>query len=151
MSTRGCSRVTLTSKVPPVLGRCLVWTPASSPVRRHFRGMSGRETADHPWFLSSYRRRPTHANRVRPLSDLSTAGAAEAMGERTWSPWDSTVPLRFLHAEAEVRPLRTKASSVRRFGSLPETGGVLLEGAGSTGSEERRVGKECRSRWSPYH
>ena len=22
---------------------------------------------------------------------------------------------------------------------------------GATGSEERRVGKECRSRWSPYH
>ena len=22
---------------------------------------------------------------------------------------------------------------------------------GGTGSEERRVGKECRSRWSPYH
>ena len=22
---------------------------------------------------------------------------------------------------------------------------------GSTRSEERRVGKECRSRWSPYH
>ena len=21
----------------------------------------------------------------------------------------------------------------------------------ATGSEERRVGKECRSRWSPYH
>src|SRR6266853_6330398 len=25
----------------------------------------------------------------------------------------------------------------------------VLEGLG--GSEERRVGKECRSRWSPYH
>ena len=24
-------------------------------------------------------------------------------------------------------------------------------GAGKTRSEERRVGKECRSRWSPYH
>src|SRR5688500_20073253 len=24
-------------------------------------------------------------------------------------------------------------------------------GAGSTRSEERRVGKECRSRWAPYH
>src|SRR3712207_7521683 len=24
-------------------------------------------------------------------------------------------------------------------------------GNGSTRSEERRVGKECRSRWSPYH
>src|SRR5256885_15905503 len=28
---------------------------------------------------------------------------------------------------------------------------VGLPRAGSTRSEERRVGKECRSRWSPYH
>ena len=27
----------------------------------------------------------------------------------------------------------------------------LLEASGSRRSEERRVGKECRSRWSPYH
>ena len=26
-----------------------------------------------------------------------------------------------------------------------------LAGVGATRSEERRVGKECRSRWSPYH
>ena len=26
----------------------------------------------------------------------------------------------------------------------------IMEG-GTTRSEERRVGKECRSRWSPYH
>ena len=25
------------------------------------------------------------------------------------------------------------------------------EGEGEGRSEERRVGKECRSRWSPYH
>ena len=25
------------------------------------------------------------------------------------------------------------------------------EGGGGVRSEERRVGKECRSRWSPYH
>ena len=25
------------------------------------------------------------------------------------------------------------------------------KGDGQTRSEERRVGKECRSRWSPYH
>ena len=35
-------------------------------------------------------------------------------------------------------------------------GNVLLEGMPGLGktmlrSEERRVGKECRSRWSPYH
>jgi len=26
-----------------------------------------------------------------------------------------------------------------------------MEGTGADRSEERRVGKECRSRWSPYH
>ena len=29
--------------------------------------------------------------------------------------------------------------------------GVLGETALAARSEERRVGKECRSRWSPYH
>ena len=28
--------------------------------------------------------------------------------------------------------------------------GAFIE-SGTTRSEERRVGKECRSRWSPYH
>ena len=39
-----------------------------------------------------------------------------------------------------------------------KAGTVLVEGVGVghrhvklTRSEERRVGKECRSRWSPYH
>src|SRR2546429_4622983 len=26
-----------------------------------------------------------------------------------------------------------------------------IDGSATTRSEERRVGKECRSRWSPYH
>ena len=45
------------------------------------------------------------------------------------------------------------------FASLPEIGPVLLNeaklriftGSLAERSEERRVGKECRSRWSPYH
>src|SRR3989441_215814 len=28
---------------------------------------------------------------------------------------------------------------------------ILLDDGGDQRSEERRVGKECRSRWSPYH
>ena len=28
---------------------------------------------------------------------------------------------------------------------------LLLVALGGCRSEERRVGKECRSRWSPYH
>src|SRR2546422_1837689 len=33
----------------------------------------------------------------------------------------------------------------------PGTGKKTDEGAHQQRSEERRVGKECRSRWSPYH
>src|SRR3712207_1094398 len=33
----------------------------------------------------------------------------------------------------------------------PAPGGARLPRAGEVRSEERRVGKECRSRWSPYH
>ena len=29
--------------------------------------------------------------------------------------------------------------------------GIILTGGPNSRSEERRVGKECRSRWSPYH
>jgi len=32
-----------------------------------------------------------------------------------------------------------------------ERGAVLVRGGLIARSEERRVGKECRSRWSPYH
>src|SRR3712207_9493311 len=39
------------------------------------------------------------------------------------------------------------------FARLWENGEHLLPVLGAAGlrSEERRVGKECRSRWSPYH
>src|SRR5277367_843093 len=33
----------------------------------------------------------------------------------------------------------------------PTAAGAPAEGAAAARSEERRVGKECRSRWSPYH
>ena len=39
---------------------------------------------------------------------------------------------------------------------VPRAGEIAIDGVsinkiGLTRSEERRVGKECRSRWSPYH
>ena len=41
----------------------------------------------------------------------------------------------------------------RRLISLMLASSLTLTSFGLTGcrSEERRVGKECRSRWSPYH
>ena len=35
--------------------------------------------------------------------------------------------------------------------AVPEVLLVKRADNGTTRSEERRVGKECRSRWSPYH
>ena len=34
---------------------------------------------------------------------------------------------------------------------MEELGGLQFMGSLRVRSEERRVGKECRSRWSPYH
>src|SRR5437868_8645009 len=39
----------------------------------------------------------------------------------------------------------------RNFSQSSRPWPACESGAGSTRSEERRVGKECRSRWSPYH
>ena len=45
------------------------------------------------------------------------------------------------------RALRGVYAKPRRGGLL----GVAVPPAPDARSEERRVGKECRSRWSPYH
>ena len=47
-----------------------------------------------------------------------------------------------LHFVASGTSLANKVTRVINNLTLP---------AGETRSEERRVGKECRSRWSPYH
>ena len=48
----------------------------------------------------------------------------------------------------------TKASVSIAMKKLRENGYIAVDGEGNLTllrSEERRVGKECRSRWSPYH
>ena len=57
----------------------------------------------------------------------------------------------------ELRVLRTtiKSRAYTQNGRAPiwgDVGGIVdLKRTAGTRSEERRVGKECRSRWSPYH
>ena len=50
------------------------------------------------------------------------------------------------------------AQETKQIGTVTTNGGNLnvrtgagLDNTAFTRSEERRVGKECRSRWSPYH
>src|SRR3989475_9626658 len=66
---------------------------------------------------------------------------------------------RFAEAETQIRAARAifdagrgpddleTAAIVTILGTVREDRGVAREAR----SEERRVGKECRSRWSPYH
>src|SRR2546429_4456739 len=49
------------------------------------------------------------------------------------SDLENAAKRRWLHAKSQIEPV----------------GGEALDH--KTRSEERRVGKECRSRWSPYH
>ena len=52
--------------------------------------------------------------------------------------------------QVEVSATR-RPSVVRSAAPLQVVSGVEMERLGYQRSEERRVGKECRSRWSPYH
>src|SRR3989441_12967385 len=60
-----------------------------------------------------------------------------ALGKTPPETWRKYEPLFREHATAVITPELLAALA-------------QVEGAGNR-SEERRVGKECRSRWSPYH
>src|SRR5207249_9251414 len=48
-------------------------------------------------------------------------------------------------------PGRTRTRSPTRTSSIPTSISPSPRTTSAVRSEERRVGKECRSRWSPYH
>ena len=63
-------------------------------------------------------------------------------------------------ANVQYRGTGRRKSSVARVILTPGTGNFVINGKEAreylasdvlNRSEERRVGKECRSRWSPYH
>ena len=48
-------------------------------------------------------------------------------------------------------PATPEALADLRIGDIVFLDGPIYTGREGMRSEERRVGKECRSRWSPYH
>src|SRR5258707_7542996 len=64
---------------------------------------------------------------------------------RYWRDWSSDVCSSDLAFDGPLQRLELLCLSSK-------TGAILWRrGAPAERSEERRVGKECRSRWSPYH
>ena len=54
--------------------------------------------------------------------------------------------LRFSTKEASIRMEKLLRSAISNYEQKSQQ-----KAENTTRSEERRVGKECRSRWSPYH
>ena len=67
---------------------------------------------------------------------------------------DVSTEKELLIAQTKKDPMKVftdKEFATRLIRGRETKEGSLLLGAGAFRSEERRVGKECRSRWSPYH
>src|SRR2546422_9823387 len=76
---------------------------------------------------------------------------ADATGARVAGrPRGLASALQKLERANEAAPMAANPSTAHLFIVNPLGGGAMMR-LFSTRSEERRVGKECRSRWSPYH
>src|SRR5438445_12800954 len=69
---------------------------------------------------------------------------------RYWRDWSSDVCSSDLVAVADRHPRAAGARALQIHHEEEDQGGEHDEGVVPR-SEERRVGKECRSRWAPYH
>jgi len=74
---------------------------------------------------------------------MSVGSGAEPKAQRHWT----TVPQVLEQAER----LRQQGNLARAQDLCRQVVAAQPRNAEALRSEERRVGKECRSRWSPYH
>ena len=56
-----------------------------------------------------------------------------------------------IYKDADLNLIKNKSIGIIGYGNQGRAQALNLLDSGMNRSEERRVGKECRSRWSPYH
>ena len=69
----------------------------------------------------------------------------------TTQPAGKQVDDASIHAALKTKLTADRFSNITNIDVNVTNGVVTLAGEVPNRSEERRVGKECRSRWSPYH
>ena len=92
---------------------------------------------------------------IRLLDKLPTIAERNGL----FNPNDDVFSIRVSHLPPDMpRDGSNCSQSLRRSGitrpialAAPVELGTMLAAPALARSEERRVGKECRSRWSPYH
>src|ERR1035438_5491462 len=99
-----------------------------------------------------YYARPRWVAALPLLSLLALTGAPVALGQ-TQTPaggaWTTLRPQYY--GEREIGVVDQAFISLDAPASTPDPSATPLTVRFGDRSEERRVGKECRSRWSPYH
>ena len=88
---------------------------------------------------------------VRPPVGVRDRGTTEVQGDIMCEPCER----EGLHAKVANKPVMPTAEEVEQHNAthIPFRNWCpyCVAGKAKARSEERRVGKECRSRWSPYH
>ena len=92
------------------------------------------------WALTA----PGHLARGETAAAIGLSAAALALPAALAPVWERVV------GRVMTGPARSDARS-RAYDGAAQGGAGAAGGASRSRSEERRVGKECRSRWSPYH
>src|SRR2546423_8541390 len=83
------------------------------------------------------------------LGNATTAATAKSGYEFAATANNSATPKNFYATESPSNTATITRTGHRSFSIADD--GILRGIVSDTRSEERRVGKECRSRWSPYH
>ena len=81
---------------------------------------------------------------IENVKAISLAGSRAANSSDKTSDYDI-----YVYSDTEI-DIQKRENIAKKFSDRYEINNCFF-GPGARRSEERRVGKECRSRWSPYH
>ena len=90
--------------------------------------------------------------KVDPTDPMNCS--AYSLAQRLLPSWEGDfTPFYYVDVAGDysIPVILLKTATFDLVGKLVPKGPLFAVGAVRSRSEERRVGKECRSRWSPYH
>ena len=169
-STMQGGRLVMTVVYAGGMGKLIVSATGAIELRMHPRVQGGDAMKEYerglfgvlkPWLSNALGARPSIAVSLMTLrTSVALNSVANAADLRTWmeglSAYMGFTQVRRVAASSAARPVYLlqwlRASNYVASVDIANVVSARLNlGVDVERSEERRVGKECRSRWSPYH